>query len=1395
MKHLRILILSLTLFALPFLHSRTWAQDTSWYSDSETVFTLTSKDQFLGFRDLVNSGKTFEGKAVKLETDIVLNDFSELSLNSESLMEWIPIGNSNNPFKGTFDGNGNTIYGMYINSPYRSYAGLFGYLQKGTIQNLCIENSYICAYKYIGGIVGKCSQGTIDNCKNKSSITINYDYGGGICGQIEEGTISKCCNYGDIVCSSSYGQVGGIVGGACASNIYNCANYAIIEVENGTLGSSRTGGIVGWFTGDGSYHYLSNCYNKGSIHGKVTCGGIVGYASGEYKSMVYHSINYGTVSVYYNNGQVGAIIASNYNNRSTIGGCYYLDTSCVMDERNTSGTSRTDSQLKSQDFLDQFNSSIEKFANASGLSYDTWKFGKDGYPILYFINEDEPEFIEIKSLVLPEIVTAKVNLSTTIELTCFPFFAKKDLHWESANEQVATIDQYGNVTGIAPGITTITVTDNLANVQATCTVSVTMEVGDTFNADMSNGVGSVSTTFMLTDFENRYVSLGDGTNAAIATATTGSIVIPETIVGPGNLTYTITSIGSKAFYSSNITAVSIPQNITAIGDNAFNGCSNLTSVTVESTEPLTINSNCFSIKAGATLYVPKGCYEVYKKADVWKSFGTILEPLHSNSDLFTASITAGGKATDASFIVIDATNKFVSLGNGQEATIDDLTEGAVVIPSTVKGYDGQTYQVKEISDVAFFDCYGITSIQLPSDITAIGRLAFYDCAGLTAFTIPSTVTSIGEEAFNNCYNLTSISIPANVTSIGDAAFYSCSKLTSVTVNSIEPVAIDNECFTNSVNATLNLPKGSYENYSTADNWKNFKTIKEPAHSVGDTFKASVAVGGSNYKVIFRVTNTSSHYVSIGDGEETAFPNSATGRATIPYSITGYDGISYDVTAISDKLFYGCNRISSIIIPYSVKEIGSLAFGDCTNLSSLEIPKFTTTIANTAFSGCDNLVSVQKKGFEPISIDTGCFPNAENAVLYVSFGAKENYENAEGWKNFKDIIELKAEDGDIFTDETQEGVKMTFQIIKTYNQTCKVGYSLNSLAVYKDTKGQITIPSTTHGYNVTEINQRAFKDCTNLTSVTIPNSITNIGEYAFYGCNGLTSITIPNSVTSIGNSAFSNCYKISTVVVNWETPIAYPNWCFTNANKKALLVPIGKIDVYKAASGWKNFGEIANGMENALAINDTIGRRGGKVVIPILMNNEEDISSVSFKLVLPSGFTLTECALSSRKGDHIVYPEPQSDGSYLVTAFSINNQKFQGNDGPVMNLIIDIDGNVEPDDYLITIKEIELSTEDYPIYPVNYSTTLTVDDFLVGDANGNGEVTPFDAVLAIRYYLGRNPSPFWPKAANVSGDKKDNGDENITPFDAVSIIRIYLNNIKEKNKARKLTNVEVEKEPQ
>ncbi|MDD5792077.1 MAG: leucine-rich repeat domain-containing protein [Erysipelotrichaceae bacterium] len=81
-------------------------------------------------------------------------------------------------------------------------------------------------------------------------------------------------------------------------------------------------------------------------------------------------------------------------------------------------------------------------------------------------------------------------------------------------------------------------------------------------------------------------------------------------------------------------------------------------------------------------------------------------------------------------------------------------------------------------------------------------------------------------------------------------------------------------------------------------------------------------------------------------------------------------------------------------------------------------------------------------------------------------------------------------------------------------------------------GKIAIPASVEyngiTYSVTGIGESAFRDCSGLTSVTIPNSVTSIGESAFSDCTGLTSVTIPNSVTSIGDS-----FSVKTLIFAYQ----------------------------------------------------------------------------------------------------------------------------------------------------------------------------------------------------------------------------------------------------------------------
>ena len=100
-------------------------------------------------------------------------------------------------------------------------------------------------------------------------------------------------------------------------------------------------------------------------------------------------------------------------------------------------------------------------------------------------------------------------------------------------------------------------------------------------------------------------------------------------------------------------------------------------------------------------------------------------------------------------------------------------------------------------------------------------------------------------------------------------------------------------------------------------------------------------------------------------------------------------------------------------------------------------------------------------------------------------------------------------------------------------------------------------------------ERAFYNCSSLTSVTIGNSVTSIGYMAFSHCSSLTSVTIGNSVTSIGNYAFENC-SLDSLVFESETPATLGFYPLSYTNNCPLIVPCSAVDDYKTA--WSDYAD-------------------------------------------------------------------------------------------------------------------------------------------------------------------------------------------------------------------------------
>ena len=176
----------------------------------------------------------------------------------------------------------------------------------------------------------------------------------------------------------------------------------------------------------------------------------------------------------------------------------------------------------------------------------------------------------------------------------------------------------------------------------------------------------------------------------------------------------------------------------------------------------------------------------------------------------------------------------------------------------------------------------------------------------------------------------------------------------------------------------------------------------------------------------------------------------------------------------------------------------------------------------------------------------------------------------------------------------------------YNITCdqevEVTYFGDSYDSFDDEyEGNVVIPSSVNyngiTYSVTSIGNYAFRLCTSLTSIEIPNSVTSIGDSAFNSCTGLTSIEIPNSVTSIGDDAFSWCDL--TEIKCWATtPPTIESYTFSNYSAD-LYVPVGCKSAYHSANYWKNFNIINATLDNPITLNDnnvTVASIGDYIVV-------------------------------------------------------------------------------------------------------------------------------------------------------------------------------------------------------
>ncbi len=518
----------------------------------------------------------------------------------------------------------------------------------------------------------------------------------------------------------------------------------------------------------------------------------------------------------------------------------------------------------------------------------------------------------------------------------------------------------------------------------------------------------------------------------------------------------------------------------------------------------------------------------------------------------------------------------------------DHYQGEVSIPSSIS-HNGNNYDVKAISDMAFKGCKQLTSISIPGSVIQIPAGAFYGCNSLESIKVspdndvydsrdncnavmkkatntliagckntvtPITATSIGECAFYGCSGLTSINLPYSIDSIGKWAFLDCTGLLTVAIPE-SMTSIEQGVFQGcTALTTAEIPSsityiGAYAFYGC-----NNLAIQLPAiiPTMSDYSIAGI-------KTLYWNSNSSpKNIMEMAQPEEFIFGNEVTG---IDYS----------------DAFRNCSRLKSITIPASVKTINTAAFGGLYDLETLNwnanvslarihlidnsqytlktivIGDAVTCLDSYLFNSCTNL--------ESISVDPGnpVFDSRDNCNAII--------ESVDGVFWYESDIDQRFT-SDFYYSESCYHLKKDRLVYGSGN-----AFIPNSVTTLKGDafSGSFGLTSIVIPSSVNTIEGNPFSSCIDLCSISvdpdnsvydsrygcnaiidtknnilvsgckntvIPQDVTGIGYEAFYECIDLTSIDIPSSVKHLNPFAFYGCSGLESITI--PESITSINWC-------------------------------------------------------------------------------------------------------------------------------------------------------------------------------------------------------------------------------------------------------------
>lgn len=612
----------------------------------------------------------------------------------------------------------------------------------------------------------------------------------------------------------------------------------------------------------------------------------------------------------------------------------------------------------------------------------------------------------------------------------------------------------------------------------------------------------------------------------------------------------VTRIMGAFINCSSLTSVSLPNSISTIGSSTFQGCTSLKSVTIPSSVK-TIEGWAFNGSGLRELILPEGvetigdciigdCWNLTKvtlpnslksidEHAFFNAFGltTIISNIQTPFDIseeglvFTSNQEDNPEKDIMVYIPANTLNKYRQTQGWNRRTIngnrqiileeinsntytDDNNVVYTYSPNATKAYIKDGRWDFKTNQWMTASPSAIANVVIPPTINVGGRS--YTVAGVGS-------SAIGDIMADS--NIKSVTLPSTIEYIDKWAFRG--QIGVFISQNTNPTAINDNILDNWDRSRLFVPDGTVSAYQGTTGWNNFHTISNL----------------SERKVTFTDLDNNVVYEGLIGGE---------------YAIVkGFDNPQ------AHLIIYNTVQIGDEGLPVTM--IAENAFKDCQELSSVIIPEFVTEIGEKAFDGCDNLEDITVSWEIPIQIPDSVFSNYD-ATLIVPEGKRPIYKSDVVWCKF-----LAINDGTIEQKDDESGASYLIGDDETATVTdAKASHN-----------GYVEIPETINddenSYLVSNIEDFAFANRIDVTSVTIPENISTIGEGAFAGCSSLSAIySYAEDPITLATA------KVRTRAAGKEGSAVT---VFAKVNKETcvLYVPKKSSDKYRKADGWGDFKNI------------------------------------------------------------------------------------------------------------------------------------------------------------------------------------------------------------------------------